>query len=103
MQRATESLSSFAGLVPRVIGNDPFAAVLVRFQPALTWCRSDRSRASFTLDDGPATAVKEAFVTLYDRGLIYQDTYLVNWSTALQTAVSDLEVSHRASDEPLTS
>lgn len=37
-------------------------------------------------------AVSEAFVRLYDKGLVYKSSYLVNWSPNLQTAVSDLEV-----------
>ena len=39
-----------------------------------------------------ADAVTEAFVRLHERGLIYRGSYLVNWSPALGTAVSDLEV-----------
>ena len=52
----------------------------------------DWQRQQFTLDEGPAAAVREAFVQLHERGLIYRGEYLVNWSTLLQTAVSDLEV-----------
>ncbi len=39
-----------------------------------------------------AAAVREAFVRLHDKGLVYRGSYLVNWSPAMQTAVSDLEV-----------
>lgn len=39
-----------------------------------------------------AAAVREAFVRLHEKGLIYRGTYMVNWSPNLQTAVSDLEV-----------
>ncbi|RMG93278.1 MAG: valine--tRNA ligase [Chloroflexi bacterium] len=59
-------------------------------------CDWDRER--FTLDEGLSRAVREAFVRLYDMGLIYQAEYLVNWSPGLQTAVSDLEVEY--SEEP---
>lgn len=45
-----------------------------------------------------ARAVIEAFVTLHEKGLIYQGSYMVNWSPNLQTAVSDLEVEY--SEEP---
>ena len=38
-----------------------------------------------------AAAVREAFVRLHDKGLVYRGSYLVNWSPAMQTAVSDLE------------
>jgi valyl-tRNA synthetase len=53
-------------------------------------CDWDRER--FTLDDGLSRAVREAFVTLWEQGLIYRGTRLINWSPGLQTAVSDLEV-----------
>ena len=39
-----------------------------------------------------AAAVREAFVRLHEKGLIYRGSYMVNWSPNLQTAVSDLEV-----------
>lgn len=39
-----------------------------------------------------AEAVKEAFLRLHEKGLIYRGTFLVNWSPNLQTAVSDIEV-----------
>lgn len=39
-----------------------------------------------------AAAVREAFVRLHEQGLVYRGSYLVNWSPAMQTAVSDLEV-----------
>jgi valyl-tRNA synthetase len=58
----------------------------------------DWKRERFTLDDGLSDAVREAFITLYNEGLIYRDTYLVNWSPALHTAVSDLEVEYH--EEP---
>ncbi len=53
-------------------------------------CDWDRQR--FTLDEGLSKAVIEAFVTLYEQGLIYKGTRLINWSPGLKTAVSDLEV-----------
>ena len=53
-------------------------------------CDWDRER--FTLDDGLSNAVQQAFITLWEQGLIYRGPRLVNWSPGLQTAVSDLEV-----------
>lgn len=53
---------------------------------------ADWTRGRFTLDDGLSAAVRKIFVDLYRDGLIYKDKRLVNWDTALQTAVSDLEV-----------
>ncbi|MBI3159245.1 MAG: valine--tRNA ligase [Chloroflexi bacterium] len=58
----------------------------------------DWQRERFTLDDGLSTAVNEAFVRLYERGLIYRGPRLINWSPGLKTAVSDLEVEY--SEEP---
>ena len=55
-------------------------------------CDWDRER--FTFDEGLSRAVREAFVHLYEKGLIYRGPRLINWSPALQTAVSDLEVEH---------
>ncbi len=52
----------------------------------------DWSRECFTMDDNLSYAVREAFITLYERGLIYKGKRLVNWDPVLQTAVSDLEV-----------
>jgi valyl-tRNA synthetase len=54
----------------------------------------DWSREYFTMDDRLSIAVKEAFVRLYDQGLIYRGSYIVNWDPIQQTAVSDLEVTH---------
>lgn len=46
----------------------------------------------YTLDKGLSEAVTNAFVELYEEGLIYRDTRMVNWSVGLQTAISDIEV-----------
>src|SRR5512136_1210993 len=54
----------------------------------------DWERERFTMDEGLSRAVREAFVGLYEKGLIYRGTYLVNWSPGLKTAVSDLEVEY---------
>src|ERR1700722_4366308 len=52
----------------------------------------DWSREYFTMDDRLSRAVREAFVRLYEQGLIYRGAYIVNWDPVLGTAVSDLEV-----------
>jgi len=54
----------------------------------------DWERERFTLDDGLSRAVREAFVRLYEKGLIYKGPRLINWSPGLRTAVSDLEVEY---------
>ena len=58
----------------------------------------DWSRERFTLDEGLSRAVREAFIRLYEKGLIYRGPRLINWSPGLKTAVSDLEVEY--SEEP---
>ncbi|MGA3048566.1 MAG: valine--tRNA ligase [Terracidiphilus sp.] len=52
----------------------------------------DWQREYFTMDDNLSVAVREAFVRLYDQGLIYRGAYIVNWCPRCQTAISDLEV-----------
>ncbi len=54
----------------------------------------DWSREYFTMDDRMSHAVREAFVRLYEEGLIYRGKYIVNWCPRCITAVSDLEVVH---------
>ena len=55
----------------------------------------DWDRATFTLDESVSRSVRKVFVDLYKKGLIYRGTRLVNWSTALESAISDLEVEHK--------
>ncbi len=62
-------------------------------------CDWDRER--FTLDPGLSRAVREAFVRLYEKGLIYRGPRLINWSPGLKTAVSDLEVEYEEEDATL--
>lgn len=54
----------------------------------------DWSRERFTMDEGCSQAVKEAFVRLYEDGLIYQGDYIVNWCPECMTTLSDVEVEH---------
>jgi valyl-tRNA synthetase len=61
----------------------------------------DWERERFTLDDGLSRAVREAFVTLYEKGMIYRGPRLINWSPGLKTAVSDLEVEYSEEDVKL--
>ncbi len=55
-------------------------------------CDWDRER--FTMDEGCSTAVREVFVSLYEKGLIYQGTRITNWCPRCNTAISDIEVDH---------
>jgi len=54
----------------------------------------DWTRERFTLDEGLSRAVREAFVNLYDKELIYRGEYIINWCPRCQTALSDLETPH---------
>ena len=54
----------------------------------------DWSRLRFTLDPGLSRAVRETFVRLWEKGLIYRGEYMVNWCPRCHTALSDLEVVH---------
>lgn len=55
----------------------------------------DWDRAVFTLDDGASKAVRKVFVSLHKKGWIYKGLRLVNWSSPLESAISDLEVEHK--------
>ncbi len=61
---------------------------------------ADWTRERFTLDEGLSRAVVTAFKRLYDRGLIYKDTRMVNWDPVQLTGVSDLEVEFADDGEP---
>lgn len=56
----------------------------------------DWDRECFTMDAGSSAAVTEAFVRLYEAGLLYRSRQLVNWSCALRSAISDIEVENRS-------
>ena len=58
----------------------------------------DWTRECFTLDESLSASVTKAFLSLYDKGLIYRGKRLVNWDPVLKTAVSDLEVLTREED-----
>ncbi|WP_035512499.1 valine--tRNA ligase [Halalkalibacillus halophilus] len=55
----------------------------------------DYSRERFTLDDGLSNAVKEVFVSLYEKDLIYRGEYIINWDPSTKTALSDIEVIYK--------
>ncbi len=62
----------------------------------------DWSRERFTLDEGCSRAVREVFVSLYRRGLIYRGDYMTNWCPRCHTALSDIEVEHEEEESTLT-
>ena len=99
------------GLTKRDLGREAFEArvwewkeenggrIVEQMKRAGVSC--DWSRERFTLDPGLSRAVREAFVRLYEKGLIYQGDYIVNWCPRCQTALSDLEVEHEESRRQL--
>ena len=58
-------------------------------------CSCDWERNRFTLDEGLSNAVLEQFINLYNKGLIYKGTRMVNWCTNCNTSVSDIEVEYK--------
>ena len=58
----------------------------------------DWTRERFTLDEGLSEAVRTAFVTLYNEGLIYRGTYIVNWDPKTESAISDIETEYSDED-----
>jgi len=63
----------------------------------------DYERERFTLDDEYARAVRKIFTSLYEKGYIYRDNYMVNWDPGSQSAISDLEVVNREMTDTLFS
>ena len=61
----------------------------------------DLSRARFTLDEGCSRAVKKVFVDLYNKGLVYKGSYIVNWCPRCQSAISDIETQYENEDGKL--
>lgn len=55
----------------------------------------DYTRERFTLDEGLSQAVREVFVRLYEKGLIYRGKRIINWDPAARTALSDIEVEYK--------
>ena len=58
----------------------------------------DYENERFTMDEGCSKAVKEVFVNLYNKGLIYQGNRIINWCPRCTTALSDAEVEHKEQD-----
>lgn len=67
----------------------------IRAQWAKLGLGLDYSKERFTLDEGLSDAVKEVFVKLYEKGLIYRGERIINWDPAAKTALSDIEVIHK--------
>ena len=61
----------------------------------------DRTRERFTFDKGCSDAVKEVFIKLYEKGLIYKGSYIVNWCPRCQSAISDVETEYETESSHL--
>jgi valyl-tRNA synthetase len=103
-QNVVEKKLRTAGVKRRDLGREAFLqetwnvtnahhAVISR-QLARIGASVDWKRERFTLDEGLSRAVREVFVSLYERDLLYRGNYLVNWCTSCGTALSDDEVEH---------
>ena len=73
---------------------DEYAAIIHQ-QWAKMGISVDYDRERFTLDEGLNKAVRKVFVDLYNKGLIYRATYIINWDPKARTALSDIEVEHK--------
>ena len=103
-QLAVEKLIAAEGLTRHDLGRDAFLERVweymddlrprVREQMRLLGASCDWSRFAFTMDPGPARAVRYAFKHLYDKGLIYRGERIISWCPRCNTALSDLEVKH---------
>jgi valyl-tRNA synthetase len=101
-QMVVERKLAEEGLDRRTMGRDKFIERVwewkaqygdqIKRQMIRLGASCDWSRERFTLDPGLSRAVREVFVRLYEKGLIYRGEYMVNWCPRCQTALSDLEV-----------
>ncbi len=102
--RVEAELRKREGLTRHDIGRDAFIervwrwkedyAAVIRQQLKRLGASCDFSRERFTMDEGLSQAVREVFVTLYERGLIYRGDYTIHWCPRCGTALSDIEVEH---------
>lgn len=110
-QVVVEKLLVKEGTSRREIGRDEFVKrvwdyVTVKKERILKQlekigCACDWQRARFTLDEQLSDAVKEVFIHLYEKKLIYKGKYIVNWCPRCLTSLSDDEVEHRSSKSKL--
>ncbi len=101
-QMVVERKLAEEGLDRRTLGREAFVARVwewkeeyggtIKRQMKQLGASCDWSRERFTMDPGLSRAVREVFVRLYEKGLIYRGEYMVNWCPRCRTALSDLEV-----------
>lgn len=104
-QWVVEKLIAQEGLTRHDLGREKFLERVwaymdstrgrIRDQLRILGASCDWSRFAFTMDPGPARAVRKVFKHLYDKGLIYRGERLISWCPRCMTALSDLEVAHK--------
>ncbi|MGI6576008.1 MAG: valine--tRNA ligase [bacterium] len=102
--KVVESLAE-EGLTPQDVGRDKFLERIWQWkekyggriieQLKRLGASCDWSRERFTMDEGCSQAVREVFVSLFEKGLIYRGNYIINWCPQCKTALSDIEVDHQ--------
>ncbi len=102
--RVEAQLSKEEGLSRHDLGREAFVervwawkeqyAEVIRSQIRRLGASCDWSRERFTMDPSLSKAVREVFVTLYEKGLIYRGNYIINWCPRCGTALSDIEVEY---------
>src|SRR5229473_2779600 len=110
-QMVVERKLAEEGIDRRALGRDKFVERVwqwkaesgdtIKRQMIQIGASCDWSRERFTLDEGLSRAVREVFVRLYEKGLIYRGEYMVNWCPDCHTALSDLEVVHEETNGSL--
>jgi len=70
-------------------------AKIIRSQWAALGLSVDYTKERFTLDEGLNKAVNHVFITLYNKGLLYQGERIINWDPEAKTALSNIEVEHK--------
>ncbi|MBA2289444.1 MAG: valine--tRNA ligase, partial [Chloroflexia bacterium] len=103
-QMVVERLLREEGISRHDIGREKFLERVWQYMDALRprireqmkslGASADWSRFAFTMDPGPARAVRHVFKHLYDKGLIYRGERIISWCPSDRTALSDLEVVH---------
>ena len=103
--KVEEELRTKQGLTRYDLGREKFLDVVwdwkrkygdrIVEQQKILGCSCDWSRYSFTMDEQRAKAVRECFCNLYEKGLIYRGTRIINWCPHCRTALSDAEVEYK--------
>ena len=106
-----EKLKKTEGLTRQDLGREAFLEKVwnwkelyhkrITNQLRLLGSSCDWKRERFTLDDDCSDAVKEVFIYLYKKGLIYKGNHIINWCPSCLTTISDIEVEHKDDESSL--